>query len=53
MGLVGEEHFALKREGLGKGTFPLNESKAADEDHFALKRGSLVKDLSAERIEGS
>ena len=40
----------MEREGaLKKGTFPLNESKAADEELFALKRESLEKgNLSAE-----
>ena len=37
-----------------KGSFPLNESKAADEGLFVLKRESLEKrKLSAERIKGS
>ena len=31
------------RESLGKGTFPLNESKAANEELFALERESVEK----------
>ena len=33
----------MKRESLEKGTFPLDESKAADEELFALKKESLEK----------
>ena len=37
-----------------KGSFPLNELKAADEGPFALKRGSLEeRKLSAERIKAA
>ena len=35
--------FVLKGEILDKGSFPLNESKAADEGLFVLKRESLEK----------
>jgi len=46
--------FCFEERGPWKRTFPLKESKAADEEHFALENESLLKkSLSAERIKGS
>ena len=43
----------MERESPEKGTFPLNESKAADEELFVLREGALKRNLSAELVKGS